>query len=89
MTDTETEALTLWWEELIHWKRTWYWERSRAGGEDGTKDEMLGRHHCLNGYELEQTLWDRKGQGSLGCCSPWDCKKSDMTEWNTNCSKIF
>ena len=21
------------------------------------------------------------GQGSLACCSPWGCKKSDMTEW--------
>ena len=21
------------------------------------------------------------GQGSLACCSPWGCKKSDMTDW--------
>ena len=21
------------------------------------------------------------GQGSLACCSPWDCKESDTTEW--------
>ena len=20
------------------------------------------------------------GQGGLACCSPWDCKESDMTE---------
>ena len=25
----------------------------------------------LNGHESEQTPRDRKGQGSLACCSPW------------------
>ena len=29
--------------------------------------------------EFEQTLRDSEGQGSLACCSPWDCKESDMT----------
>ena len=29
--------------------------------------------------ELEQTLGDSGGQGSLTCCSPWGCKDSDMT----------
>ena len=24
-----------------------------------------------------------EGQGSLACCSPWDCKESDMT-WLLN-----
>ena len=28
---------------------------------------MVGRYHGLNGYEFEQTLGDREGQGSLGC----------------------
>ena len=28
--------------------------------------------------ELGQTLGDGKGQGGLACCSPWDCKESDM-----------
>ena len=31
------------------------------------------------------TLWkkvkDSEGQWSLVCCSPWDCKESDMTDW--------
>ena len=26
-------------------------------------------------------LGNNEGQGSLGCCSPWDLKESDMTEW--------
>jgi len=35
----------------------------------------MGRwHHLLNGHELEQTLGDGEGQGSLVCCSPWGHK---------------
>ena len=39
---------------------------------------MVGWHHQLNGHQLEQTLGDTEGQGSLACCSPG--KESDMTE---------
>ena len=39
-----------------------------------TGDEMVGWHHRLNGHELEQVPGDREGQGSLACCSPWDCR---------------
>ena len=45
-----------------------------------TEDEMVGRHHQLNGHEFEQTSENSEGQGSLVCCSPWGCKESDMTE---------
>ena len=40
---------------------------------------MVGWHHWLNGHELEQTLGDSEGQGSLACCGPWDHKSLDMT----------
>ena len=39
----------------------------------------VGWHHQLNGLEFEQAPGDG-GQGCLACCSPWDCKESDMTE---------
>ena len=45
---------------------------------------MVGWHHPLNGYGFEQTLGDREGQGSLGCCSPWGRKESDLTEQLNN-----
>ena len=50
------------------------------------EDEMVGWHHQLNGYELEQILRDSKGQGGLACFSTWGCKESDMTEslYNNN-----
>ena len=45
---------------------------------------MVGWHHRLNGQAFEQTPGDGEGQGSLGCCSPWGAKESDMTEWLNN-----
>ena len=44
------------------------------------EDEMVGRHHQLDGHESEQTPGNSETQGSLACCSPWDCKELDMTE---------
>ena len=46
-----------------------------------TEDEMLGWHHQLNGHEFKQAPGVGDGQGSLVCCSPWDRKESDTTEW--------
>ena len=45
-----------------------------------TEDEMVGRHHRLNGHEFEQALGVGDGQGSLACCSPWSHKELVMTE---------
>ena len=41
---------------------------------------MVGWHHRLNGHELEQTLGDGEGQGSLECCSSWGGKESDKSD---------
>ena len=45
-----------------------------------TENEMVGWHHRLSGHELEPTLGDSEGQGSLACCSPWGHKELDTTE---------
>ena len=49
-------------KELTHQKRPWCWERLKAGGKDWrqeekgtTEDEMVGRHHRLDGHESGQT----------------------------------
>ena len=52
-----------------------------------TEDEMVGWHHQLKGHEFAQTLGDSEGEGSLACCSPWDCKESDTTERLNNNNK--
>ena len=49
-----------------------------------TEDEMIGWHHWLNGHELEQTLGDSEGQGSLVSCSPWARKESNTMEQLNN-----
>ena len=38
-----------------------------------TEDEMVECHHQFSGHEFEQTVRDGEGQGSLACCSSWDC----------------
>ena len=45
-----------------------------------TEDEMVGWHHWLNEHELEPTLGDSEGQGSLVCYSPRGHKELDTTE---------
>jgi len=69
-----SNTLATWCGELTHWKRTWCWERLKAGGKGTTEDEMIGWHHSLDGHESEQALGVGNGQGSLACCSPWGCK---------------
>ena len=65
-----------WCEELTPWKRPWYREGLKVRGE-GDDREWDG----LNGHEFEQAPGVGDGQGSLECCSPWDHKELDMTEW--------
>ena len=45
-----------------------------------TEDEMVGRHHRLNGHEFECTLGVGDGQGGLACCDFWGCKELDTTK---------
>ena len=44
---------------------------------------MAGQHHWCNEHELEQTLGDGEGQGSLACYSPWGCEQWDRI-WQLN-----
>ena len=45
-----------------------------------TENKMVGGHHRLDGYELEQALGVGDGKGGLACCSPWRHKELDRTE---------
>ena len=78
---TDAEAPMLWPPDVKRWLNG----KNHDAGKDWrqekgtTKDEMVGWHHWLNGYEFEQTMGDSAGQESLACCSPWLCKELDMT----------
>ena len=83
-TDAEAVAPILWQPDV----KKWLTEKDPDAGKDWrqeekgmTENEMVGWHHWLNGHEFEQALGVGDGQGGLVCCSPWDCKESDMTEW--------
>ena len=86
-TDAAAEAPIVWLPDM----KSWLIRKGPDAGKDWrqeekgkTEDEMVGRHHRLNGHEFEQALEDGEGQGSLVCCSPWGCKELDMTEQLNN-----
>ena len=83
-----SKILATWCEEPTHWKRPWFWERLRAGGEGATEDEMVGWPYQLNGHEFEQTLVDSGGERSQACCNPQSHKESDRIYWLNNNNKI-
>ena len=80
-TDADAEAPVLWPPDVKSWLtgkdldagRGWKQKEHRLA-----EDEMVGRHHRLNGHEFEQAPGD-SGQRSLTCCGPWGHKESDMT----------
>ena len=45
-----------------------------------TEDEMVGRHHRLDGHGFGWTPGVGDGQGGLACCDSWGHKESDTTE---------
>ena len=42
------------------------------------ENKVIDWHHQLNGYEFEETLGDREGQGSRAYFSSWGHKDTDM-----------
>ena len=44
------------------------------------EDEMVGWLYQLDGHDFEQAFGVGDGKGSLACCSPCGCKKSDRIE---------
>ena len=66
-------------------ERPWCWERLNTGekGVDRGWDNYIAP--STDGHVFEQAPGVGDGQGSLACCSPWDCKSrtrlSDWTEY--------
>ena len=86
-TDAEAEAPILWPPD----GKSWLIGKDPDAGEDWGQEEkgmieveMVGWHPWLNGHEVEQSLGDSEGQGSLICCSPWGLKELDtLSDWRT------
>ena len=88
-TDAEADASILWPPDAKSWlignvpDAGKDWRQEEKGM---TEDEVAGCHHCLNGREFEQAPRNGEGQGSLACCSPWECRVTHnwVTEWLNN-----
>ena len=83
-TDAEAEAPVLWPPDAKNWlilKNPDTGKDYRQEEKGMIEDEMAGWHHWLDTQEFEQALGVGEGQGGLVCCSPWDHKQSDKTEW--------
>ena len=81
---TDAEASTLWPPDMKNWliRKDLNAGKDQGQEEKGTtEDEIVGWHHRLSGHGFKQAVGVGDEQGSLVCCSPWDCKESDMTEW--------
>ena len=59
------------------------WGQEEKGS---TEDEMVGWHHWLKGHEFEQTPGHSEGQGSLACCIPWGCSRTQLRDWRATWS---
>ena len=76
-TDPEAEAPILWPPDVKNWltgkdpDAGKGWRQEEKGM---TEDEMVGRHHRLNGHAIEQARGVGDGQGGLACCSSWGCR---------------
>ena len=91
-TDAEAEAPMLWPPDAksqIIRKDPGAGQNWRQEEKGMIEDELVGWHHWHNGHEFDQTPEDRERQGSLVCCSPWDCKELDTTEWLNNNSFLI
>ena len=59
----------------IHWKRSWCWERLKAGGK---RDDRRWDDRMASGVWANSR--DGEGQRNLMCCSLWGRKEWDTTE---------
>ena len=83
-TDAEAETPILWLPDAKSWltgKDPDAGKEWRQEEKGVTEENMVGWHHWLNGHEFKQAPGVGDGQGSLECCSSWDHKESDTTEW--------
>ena len=83
-TYAEAEVPVLWPSDA----KNWLTEKDPNAGKDWiqkekrmTEDEMARWYHRLDAHEFGWTPGAGDGQRGLACCSVWDHKESNMTEW--------
>ena len=69
-------TLATWCKDRLIGKNSDAGEDSRQEEKEKTEDQMVGKHHRVDGHEFEQALGDGDRQGSLACCSQCSCKET-------------
>ena len=76
------------WVHLTHWKKSWCWERLKAGREGGDRgwDSWIA---SLTQWTWIWTNWETVKNREAWCAarSLWGCKESDTT-WQLNNNNI-
>ena len=71
-----SNTLATWCEKLTNWKRLWYWEKLKAGGEGDNREW----DHWMASPTWWTWVWVGSRSWCLACCSPWCHKELDTTE---------
>ena len=70
-TDAEAEAPILWSPDAKWLEKALMLGKIEGNEKGSAEDEMVRKHHWIDGHEFEQTPWDSGGLQSLTCCCPW------------------
>ena len=81
-----SNSLVTWCEELTHWKRPWFWERLKAGGEGDDRMRWLGSITDLmdmNFNKLQELVKDRKAWHAAihGVTKTWHEWVTELNEY--------
>ena len=79
-----SNILVTWSEEPTHWKRSWYWERLRARGEEGNRGWDGWMVSLTNAHEFEQIPGVVKNRGAWGAAVHGVSKsRTWLSDWAT------
>ena len=90
-TDAEVEAPILWPPDVKSWltgKDPDAEQDCRQKEKGVTEDEIVRKHHRLNGHEFKQIPKDSRKHRNLACCSSWSGKETQLRDWTTINSKL-
>ena len=85
-----SNTLATWCKKLTHWKRPWFWERLRAGGEGddrGWDDGMASLTQWTWVWANSRRQW-RTGKPSM-LWSMWSKELDTFADWTTSVYWIF